>query len=79
MARSIIIILTIVNLVNAGEFLALIPDVKPELLKDQFKVVGMTNSGVLVLGTEEQQFAVSALNGRVLDYQPQEKLYFRVH
>ncbi|MEO0021466.1 MAG: M28 family peptidase [candidate division WOR-3 bacterium] len=79
MARSIIILLTIVSLVVAGEFLALIPDVKPELLKDQFRVVGMTNSGVLVLGTEEQQTAVSALNGRVLDYQPQEKLYFRVH
>ncbi len=79
MARSIKVLLILVSFVNAGEFLALIPNVKPEMLKDQFKVVGMTNSGVLVIGTEAQLQTVSVLYGRVLDYQPQDKLYFRVH
>lgn len=79
MARVITLFLTLFSFVIAGEFLAIIPDARPEQVKDWFKVVGMNRNGVLVIGTEDRLSSIPYLNGRVLDLQPKDKLYFRVH
>jgi len=69
----------VIGLSVAGEFLAIVPDVQPEQLKDMFKVVGVNGNGVLVLGSEQDEHILNNLNGRILDYNPRGKVYYQVH
>jgi hypothetical protein len=79
MARSIIAVLIVVGFGLATEFLALVPALQPEQLKDNFPVIGITGNGVLVISTDENLSALTSLKGRILDYHPREKIYYQVH
>ncbi len=77
--KSIVILLcSLVWFVSADDFLAVIPDGNPELLAQDFTVVGVTGNGVLVLGNNRQLALLNSLGGRVLDYEPKDKVYYRV-
>ncbi|MEO0068989.1 MAG: M28 family peptidase [candidate division WOR-3 bacterium] len=79
MKKSVLTFLIVIGLGFAGEFLAIVPDVQPEQLKDLFNVVGVTGNGVLVIGSEQDEPVLNNLNGRILDYNPRDKIYYQVH
>lgn len=75
MKRMVLILSVVLCALFAEEFLAIIPGFPPEELAERFRVVSQTGNGVLVVGKEEE---ITAYRGRVLDFRPDEKVYYRV-
>jgi len=64
--------------VRAGEILGIVPAARPEELADDFVVVGQTANGVLVTADASRVGALARISGRVLDFEPRQRRYFRV-
>ncbi|MCL6465345.1 MAG: M28 family peptidase [candidate division WOR-3 bacterium] len=75
MKRTVLILGVALCALFAEEYLAIVPGVAPEQLAEKFRVVGQTDNGVLIVGKKEQ---ITAYGGRVLDFDPFDKLYYRV-
>ncbi len=75
MKRTLLMLGAVFCALIAEEVIGIIPGVLPEQLAGEFRVVGQTGNGVLVVGKEEQ---ITACEGRVLDFRPDENVYYRV-
>lgn len=75
MKKAILTFGLVICALYGEEFLAVIPGVQPEQLAAEFRVVGQTGNGVLVVGDRE---SVAIYQGRILDFRPDEKVYYRV-
>ncbi|MGQ9678467.1 MAG: M28 family peptidase [bacterium] len=75
MKKTILALGLVIFALYGEEFLAVIPGVQPEQLASEFRVVGQTGNGVLVVGNQER---ISIYRGRILDFRPDEKVYYRV-
>ncbi len=78
MKRFFVVFGALAGALLAGDFLAIVPDVQPEVLAHTFRVVGQNDNGVLVVGSERQTAELAVYRGRVLDVNPEEKVYYRV-
>ncbi len=78
MQRVLSCVLLVAGLALAGEFLGLVPGATPEDLSPAFRVVGVTERGVLVRGSEAQSAEVTARGGQVLASDTRGRHYYRV-
>ncbi len=76
MRKTVLFLLVLASVLLARDFLGVVPGVNPEAVAGKFRVVGQTGSGVLVIGSDLVSF--TARRGRVLDWDPGEKVYYRV-
>ncbi len=78
MKKFFVFFAAIVSALSGYEFLAIVPDVQPEALASMFRVIGQTDNGVLVIGSDRQHPVLETFRGLVLDVNPEEKVYYRV-
>ncbi|MGQ9708538.1 MAG: M28 family peptidase, partial [bacterium] len=79
MKRMAVILSVLIGFALAQEFLAIVPNAKPEALAGDFAILGVTGNGVLIIGAEQKWQLLSSFNARILDFNPREKVYYRVH
>lgn len=63
----------------AGEFLGLIPGAQPAEFAAKYAVIGQTERGVLVIADNAQTAQFESDQGRLLDVNPRNHDYYRVH
>ena len=66
------------SLAAAGEFLGLVPDATPVSLAADYRIVGVTANGVLVVGDDSRASAFAALSGHLLAAEPRDGAFYRV-